>query len=283
MAVDRKQVKITIGTNVIQTGEEYDWTLLSIKGHDFMDIDVPIDDYAEADGGYITNRRYLPRYVTMRIRSKLSTPAQIDATALLLKRYLDIEENVELTIYEHGVTRIGNGVITNVKHPDGHKWRDQPYIVLTIGLPDPWFLGEEETPAFRTAIPLLTFPWNSMTGVGITSGYVTSGNVITVTNDGHKEAGFVLTLTATGAVVNPTVTNQDGDYIKILKTFSTGESVVISTVRGDKYVRCDGVSCTYDRASTFFGLAVGENTITISADSGADDLTKSLKFSPRYR
>ena len=47
---DRKEIKLQIGTNVIQTGAAYDWNLLSIQGDDYMDVDVSITNLGAADG-----------------------------------------------------------------------------------------------------------------------------------------------------------------------------------------------------------------------------------------
>lgn len=281
--VSRKEIKLQIGTNLIQTGADYDWNLLSIKGDDYMDADVSIEDYASGDGGYIKNTRYNPRYIDMHIRSKVTSDALIDATELLLKSYVDSKIESTLTVYKNGVERIGYGRIADVKKPSGAKWYETPYIIVTFLMPDPWFVGEQQTDTFVSETALMCFPLSFITGVGLTTGAVTTGNEITFTMAGHEESGFVATLTASGAVVNPTITNQDGDYIKVLKTLADGDIITISTVRGDKYVRFNGTYCKYDRLSTFFCLEVGSNTITVSADSGVADLSKQLDWRERYR
>lgn len=280
---DRKEIKLQVGTNVIQTGTAHDWNLISIHGDDYMDVDVSIENLGAQDGGYLKSIRYQPRYIDLIIRSKLETSAQIDATELLLKSYLDSKLNTELTIYKNGVTRVGFGYVAKVEKPRNLKWDSKPYLTITVILPNPWLMGEENTNTFRAETPLISFPLSFIEDVGLTVGVAVSGNTITFTVGGHDPCGFVLTLTASGATINPKVTNSSGDYVRVLETMADEDVVVISTLARDKYTELNGVVCKYDRLSTFFTLAVGSNTLTVSADSGVDNLVKSLTWRERYR
>lgn len=280
---DRKEIKLQIGTNVIQTGTEYDWNLLSIQGDDYMDVDVSITNLGAADGAYLKSIRYQPRYIDIAIRSKLATSAQIDATELQLKSYMDSKLQTELTIYKNGVTRIGYGYIAKVDRPVSQKWDSIPYITATIVLPNPWLMGDENENTFRAETPLISFPLSFIANVGLTAGVAVSGNTITFNVGGHDPCGFVLTLTASGVTINPKVACGCGDYVRVLETMAAEDVVVISTLARDKYTELNGVVCKYDRLSTFFALAVGSNTLTVSADSGVDNLVKSLTWRERYR
>ena len=278
---NRTEIKLTIGTNVIQTGVGHDWILSRITGESYPEYSVPINEYADDDGGYTTNKRYAPRYIRLWLMSRAGSSAIIDATELLLREYLDIEATAEITVYKHGVERnLYAGTVAAVEQLK-EKWTHRPYISITLLFPDPWMLGESIENTFRSSIPLLTFPWNSVVDVGITSGLVSSGDTATVTNSGHKETGFVLTLTANDAVTNPKVENASGLFVEAIASLSAGETVAISTVRGNKYVRKNGVFCPYNLSSTFFSLARGDNVITVSTTAGT--VTKSLIYSERYR
>lgn len=280
---DRKEIKLQVGTNVIQTGPEYDWYCLSVQGDEYMEADVSIENYAAGDGGYIKNIRYQARYIDIVIRSRLETSEQIDATELQLKSYLDSKAESILTIYKNGVERIGYGLVADVKKSSKAKWNDKPMVTITFVMPDPWFVGEERENTFVSVAPLISFPLSFIADVGLTSGVVVSGNEITFTVGGHDPCGFVLTLTATDAVVNPKITNADGDYVCVKETLADNDIIVISTLARDKYTKLNGVVCRYDRLSEFFSLEAGSNTLTVSADSGADNLVKSIRWSERYR
>jgi hypothetical protein len=123
----------------------------------------------------------------------------------------------------------------------------------------------------------------SIAATGWLTGQTSTGNEIVFDYNGQKENGFLLTLTATGAVTNPKVTNQNGDYVRVLDTLSNAEALTIDTRSGQKGVAVDGVTTKYDRLSTFFELEKGENTLTVSADSGIANLVKVLTYTELYR
>lgn len=280
---DRKEIRLQIGTNVIQTGADYDWNCISVQGDDYMDVDVALEELAAGDGSYEKNVRYEKREIEIHINSRLYSAAQIDATELLLKSYLDSKAASVLTIYKNGVERTGYGRIEEVKKPRRFKWNERPYVIITFIMPNPWFLGEQMTNPFYSASPLFSFPLAFPAGIGVSSGFVISGNDVTFDVAGHDAPGFVLTLTASGAVVNPKVMDSDGKYVIIKETMASGDVAVISTVARDKYTTLNGEICRYDKLSDFFTLKIGSNTLTVSADSGIVYLTKSLAWRERYR
>jgi hypothetical protein len=280
---DRKEIRLQIGTNVIQTGADYDWNCIRVQGDDYMDVDVSLEDLAAGDGSYEKNVRYEKRTIDIHINSRLYSAAQIDATELLLKSYLDSKAAGVLTIYKNGVERTGYGRIESVKKPRGLKWNERPYVIISFVMPNPWFLGEQMTNPFYSSSPLFSFPLAFPAGIGVSSGFVISGNDVTFTVAGHDAPGFVLTLTASGAVVNPKVMDSDGNYVIIKETLASGDVAVISTVARDKFTTLNGEICRYDKLSDFFALKIGSNTLTVSADSGVGNLTKSLAWRERYR
>lgn len=279
--VDRKEIKLVIGSNVVRTGTAYDWDLLSLKGEDAMDYDITLEQLS-TDEAYTKNSRFLPRYITAEIRSKDRTDALIDARYLQVTDYFDNAAECTLTVYSHGIERYISCRI-DARENLSKKWYEPPHYRITLVAESPWMRGAEITNTFRSSLRLTFFPLTFMVSDGMSTGVSTTGNSVTFDYNGHTEAGFTLTLTASGAVVNPKVTNQNGDYVRVLKTMADGDVVTISTVFRQKGVRCDGVACKYDRLSTFFSLEKGSNTLTISADSGETSLTKSLVYRELFR
>jgi len=281
--VEPTQVKLDIGVNSIQTGDSYDWNLTHIVEDTFMVADVQIGQYANKDGGYFKKRRFQPREIVMYIQSKLNSPAQIDATWLQLRSYMNAKRDGAITLYKHGVVRTAAGAITSVKKRDeeGMKWNVPADIRVEFTCPDPWLLSEDIERAFSAEIPLFMAPF-TIIAAGYTPSVVSSGNELTFTVSGDDEPGFLLTLTATGACVNPKVTNLAGEYVRAIKTLADGDVLTIYT--GAKpYVKCNGAWCSRDRLSTFFPLDIGTNTLTISADSGVANLIPEIEYAERYQ
>lgn len=281
--VEPTQVKIECGTNVVQTGADYDWNLTHIIEDTFMVADVEIGQYANRDGGYFKKRRFQPREIVMYIQSKLNSAAQIDATWLQLRSYMNAKRDGAITIYKHGVVRTAPGAITSVKKrdEDGMAWNVPADIRLVFTCPDPWLLSENIEKAFSAEVPLFMAPFSIFAG-GYTPSVVSAGTSLTFTVGGDDEAGFLLTLTATGACVNPKVTNLAGEYIRAIKTMADGDVITIYT--GAKpHVKYNGAWCSRDRLSTFFPLDIGTNTLTISADSGETNLIPEIAYAERYQ
>jgi len=281
--VEQTQVKLECGANVVQTGAAYDWTLTHIVEDTFMVADVQIGQYANKDGGYFKKRRFQPREIVMYIQSKLNSAEQIDATWLQLKSYINAKRDGAITLYKHGVVRTAPGAITSVKKrdEDGMAWNVPADIRVVFTAPDPWLLSDDITKAFSSEIPLFMAPF-SIFADGYTPSVVTAGNTLTFTVGGDDEPGFLLTLTATGACVNPRVTNLAGEYVGAIKTMADNDVITIYT--GAKpYVKYNGAWCSRDRLSTFFPLEIGTNTLTISADSGVTNLIPQLDYAERYQ
>ena len=278
--VTRKEIKLLIGSNVIQTGESYDWDLLSLVGEDAMDYEITLEQLS-SDGAYTKNARFLPRYIYLVIKSKDRTDALIDARYIQSTDYFDNTQDCILTVYSHGIER---DIPCRLESRENlsKKWHESPHFRLILVAEAPWMRSAEITNTFSSSLGLMFFPL-TFTSIGMTTGVATSGNSVTFDYNGQVETGFTLTFTATGAVVNPKITNQNGDYVRVLKTMASGDIVTVSTVFRQKGIRCAGVACKYDRLSTFFSLEKGENTLTVSADSGLTNLSKSIVYRELYR
>ena len=114
--------------------------------------------------------------------------------------------------------------------------------------------------------------------------FETAGNEITIENVGHREAPVVIEFN--GPAVNPRVDNlTTGEFIKINRELQAGERLIIETAFGRKrvvFIDEEGNESNamhyIDLESTFWRLAIGENTISYMADSGAEEAVVNIKF-----
>jgi len=281
--VAKAQIKLQIGDNSFQTGDAYDWTLTHIVDDEFLTPDVPIGRYANIDGGYVKKQLNEPRPVTLYLQSKGREAAQIDAAWLELKKKLTCKKDAILTLYKHGVTRYLYGNLTEYKkRDDSMPWNVPADVKIEFTAPDPWYYGELIERSFQTVTPLLMFPLTIMTD-GLTPGLIASGNSMSINYEGDEENGFDLTLTASGAVVNPYVQDAFGNYVKAIVTMASGDVLTIRT--GVKpYVRLNGAICQRALLCSFFDLQPGAmNTLTVGADSGVALLAKVIGYKEKYQ
>ena len=116
---------------------------------------------------------------------------------------------------------------------------------------------------------------------------------------GEVDIGVVITMHALGDVKNPIFYKQGtANYMLILtdkiqsvtgKAFQKGDNIEISTVSGNRYVRLlrggiyTNIINALDRDSTWITLNAGLNTISFSADEGADNLEFKIEYRTAYQ
>lgn len=168
-------------------------------------------------------------------------------------------------------------------------------ITLTIYCAQPyWYDTNYTVGESDNVIKLLTFPVNGQyfTIDGQALGEITNSNTKTLVNNGDVDVGAVFVFEATGTVKNLQLScdsgNQKGWYLLLETTLSSGNSVVISTVKGDKYITING-STTSEilNALKFYGtdwlqLEQGANEFSLSADSGAENVYFNATYKRMY-
>jgi len=157
-------------------------------------------------------------------------------------------------------------------------------VTLSFLAPDPFYRANRaEEVLFRQTAPLFAFPLNLMAGAGTAAGLLRRSDTVTVTNGGDADCGFQAYLTAAGGeVINPVIRCGDR-FIRAETVLRDGETLEMDTRPRCKDLRIDGVrSFTFHRDSDFFLLSVGENRISVSADSGGEYLSARLTYTPLY-
>lgn len=104
---------------------------------------------------------------------------------------------------------------------------------VTIYCNNPMF--KKETVVKKAVVgdtPVWSFPW-ILNDSGVVMGTRIDYLSLVVENEGNVEIGGRIILTAKGTVVNPSITNvETGEEIKIGKTMTAGEKIIITTVDG---------------------------------------------------
>ena len=123
------------------------------------------------------------------------------------------------------------------------------------------------------------FPWE-IPIEGIELSHQVGADTVNVINAGDAECGLRIILTASDAVVDPTITNlTTGEYITLEKSLVAGEVITITTALNNKKVESllAGVTTNafnyIEEDSTFFALRSGDNLIQYDAVSGKANLS----------
>lgn len=276
---------VNIGGEQLMIAKESVYRLLAggVAGIESADLEAVMSEYAAMDGGYLDTVRVPPRHIsvlfavderkqTEELRKKLIAFFSPRKQGTLIVERANRSRKIRFYLNEQPEF-IQSNIID-----------DRLHVRVNMVCPDPYF--EDVTPTtvqFMKPLPLLTFPFNSVVDVGITSGVLEITDTATLVNDGDVPVGIVCDILANGGTVTNPKISMNGQYVRVIKTMEIGDTVQIDTNKGQKNIYFNGESqFIFDRKSVFFQLPVGENTIVISADAGVKDAKASFTYSFKY-
>lgn len=279
------KITISIGNRLLTIAKDSVYRLPQggITGIESADLEAILTEYAAMDGGYLEAIKVPPR--TIGLSFVINDRSRTEELRNDLISFFSPKKPGTLTIERGGRKRkIGFCLSERPQFVQDNIITDKLRVNLSLICPDPYF--QDVNPSvvnFMHPLPLLTFPFNSVAGVGITAGILVVTDTATLVNDGDVPVGIVCDITASGGTVtNPKIT-MNGQYVRVIKTLEIGDTLSIDTNQGRKDIYFNGESqFIFDRKSVFFQLPVGENTIVVSADAGIKDAKASFTYSFKY-
>jgi Phage tail protein. len=132
-----------------------------------------------------------------------------------------------------------------------------------------WREDGEQLNSFTETINNWKFPCK-IPPTGWTFGQIVAVDTIHVENRGHYSVGMKLVLTANNTIINPKITLENTrEFLQINATLQKGDVVEINTGFGQKSILMNGLDGWryLDERSSYFQLALGDNTLTKSMDN----------------
>ena len=276
---------ITIGNERITIAKNSVYRLLNdgISGIEAADCEAVLTEYAAMDGGYLEAVRVPPR--TVSVRFAVDDKRQTEELRKKLIAMFSPKKEGVLVVDRGGRKRkIAFYLNNRPTFSQPNIIRDRLMVQVDMICPTPYFEDVNPTTInFMKPAPLLTFPFNSLQGVGVTAGVLIVTDRVTLVNDGDVPVGIVCDITANGGTVTNPKVSMNGQYVRVIKTMEIGDALSIDTNKGRKNIYFNGESqFIFDRTSVFFELPVGENEIVISADAGVKDAKASFTYSFKY-
>ena len=236
------------------------------------------------DGDEIQNVRANPRPLTLDLQIK--SGQDVERAKRYILNVIKIKKRGTLTyiqgtgtenrtieisgvIQSVSMPRFTNAVIMQISiYCNNSFWQDVNDVILNINR------------AINNHHFAITFPTDSPVVLGI----VNRQTEQTYINDGDTETGVVITVTAFGAVTNPKIYNQNGDFIGINDTLTAGDVLIIDTNKGQKAITKNGVSVInkLTSGSVFLQMEIGTNEFSTTADSGAEYIYYVVNFKRRF-
>lgn len=162
---------------------------------------------------------------------------------------------------------------------------------ISVICPDPYFYSlSKDSTIFSGIEPALEFPFSneSLTEPLIETGLVKHYIHRNVFYEGDVDIGVTIKIQANGLASGITIYHVSKNQVMKINTdaiepitgssFGLGDTIIISTVRGEKSVQLlrnglyTNILNALDRYSDWFSLSKGDNVFSYSADSGEENL-----------
>lgn len=284
--MSNKSITLTLlfGNETITIAKNSVYRLLAggLHGVSAADYLVSLDESALIDGGYVSAEKFLPRNIN--IAFSVTDLKNSETYREYLVSTINPLKAGTLIIGRSGVTRKINFKVQGAPtFEQNNIFVDRLHVYLNLVCPDPWFHDVSESEAdFVETVPLLTFPFNSIQGAGITAGTIHRSTSTTVNNTGDAPTGVTVTIVANDTVTNPYV-QLGTQKITANCVMDTNDKIQFSTVSGAKDIRLNGAQVlNYSRQSVFFDLPLGKSTIEVGAKSGAKSMSATVRYALKY-
>ena len=231
------------------------------------------------DGSVFNSAKVNPRNIVLNLEFMATDPDEVEALRQKTYKYFPLKKKLTFEI------------ITDKRHVKifGYTESNEPVIFsknentqISIICPYPFFqsVTERNRVMFYGEEPAFEFPFSNEGEERVLEmGYVHMVTEANVLYTGDSEVGIIITIHAIGSAKNVSIFNLDtGESMKLKVDLVKGDDIIISTVKGDKYVHKlqDGVETNalncIDRDADWFLLSKGDNLFAYTAEEGLRNL-----------
>lgn len=279
------------------------FSLVHIDGQTSASTSIASAVVAGIDGDTVNNVQADPRTIIIDLTIKSGVSVEEAKRAIL--RVVKLKRRGGLIWTQNEKSVAIYGIVESVDMP---RWEESAVMQITLHCAQPYWediddviqqISEAVNLHYFTDSPadMLYFPES-----GVPLGEYDTIRTKSFYNDGDVAVGLEITILAHDTVTNPIIYDRDGNYFglgyeiegasggagigtaweSVPFVMQAGDVVVISTHKGRKTVKYNGV-VIYDKIkpnSTWLQLAAGDNTFSIDSD---DDSITNMSFSLIYR
>lgn len=260
-----------------------------------IDGNIASQENSMTDGSVYLGTTQRARTITLTLYDGVN--GDHEAARRIIYNVFPLRKQGVLRYQENGDPREIGYYVENIE-ADGTRAARMHTITLTC--PDPAFTDTQDTRADAEATSG-AFEWvHEFQSAGEEFGTMESGAITVLNETGIENIGFTMVFTATGSVLNPSISCEEtGESMTIGEgtvgsgtEFSMAEDdvLVITTYPGNMHAvvtrAATGISTDVTNLMTFesefLRINFGTNTFAVSADSGATDMTATLYYRKKY-
>lgn len=246
-------------------------------------------DIITADGGLYNSSRLPSRNIVLSLRYFATEPVTVEDIRQESYRFFPIKRPLTLTI------TTDNRVSTIVGYVESNEpviFSRETHTQISLICPYPYFTSDQITVTnFLGVYPLFEFPFSneSLTEKLIEMGDIWPMNSRSIWYEGDAEIGVLIDIFLRGPVSGLKIydpSNSENymlvDSERLIQLtgadLSEGDHVIISTVRGDKFIKLIRQSVEYNilnalnRNAFWFQLQKGDNLFTYTVEAGLTNI-----------
>ena len=260
-----------------------DFPILSMEGIGKIAPEVFTRKKAVDHGSLITGYRIPEREFTIQAEA-------IDANAnreslSVLNRFFNPVYIFDVTITYLGDSRTARGCRIR-KFDDGAGGNIHKPVLTSVTFlyPDAFFLSTDEFGQDIAGVRGgLVFPYRHVSNTPMAFGVLAFGGRVQIYNDGDVPTYVKAKFVFTGTCTNPSIHKGDA-YVKILGTFSAGQTLVLDAYEKSAKLNGTNVSTKVEKGSRWneLTLDLGDNVISYDADFGSNNVSVYIYYSKRY-
>ena len=267
------------GLLITLTQNESKYVVTNIEGLNPPQADVFTSAIANMHGGKYKNSKVQMRnlVITVAIRG------DVEENRLELYRIFHSGEYCKI-YYENGLRNVYiEGYAESI---ESNPFSIAEQMQISIICPQPfWVAAKKMIVDISKEIGAFEFPF-AIESEGIEFSYIELDKVVPIVNYGEIESGIIIRINCYENGVNnlKIIHENKSTYFTIATTLNNGDEVVINTKRGQKSITINGQSAmnVVGLGSTWFSLAVGDNTFSYSADSSPEAVAIVFEFEELY-
>lgn len=266
---------------ILKINSESDIHLIDIQGIESSSYSINKTN-SEQDGATLTSVKIEPREIT--ITGDIEKNIKEDENRDFLLRFFNPKQKGIMYITRNNISRKIQYQVSSLDFPTNKLYEYIDFTLVLECIEEPYFSDAKNSGNYLTLIsPQFTFPLAISPTKSM--GYKTYKPVMPLVNDGDKETGIEIIVTAKrGKMNNIKFTLNNNEYMKINITLEQWDELIINTNPRKKSITLNGVNIInkIDRNSSFFSLKIGKNILKYECDDGSTNIDIDVQFYRKY-
>lgn len=255
--------------------------LSNVDGLTTASVDISSSTIGNIDGDFINAKRTIPRSIVL----DLTIEGNVNENLRYVMRFIKPKQKAILRRTIDGEVMTISGIVEGLEAP---RYSNKVILQVSIYCSDPYWSYENETITEIGEVLDMHYFTNYEDDMlffedeGAPFGEIDLTKTQTIYNNGDVDVGMIIRIIATGNVKNPTIYKEDGTYIGVNVDLTGNDEVVISTIKGNKYIKLNGnnILDKLKDGSTWIQLDAGYSKLTIDSD---DDTESNVYFILEYK